>query len=200
MAQILIIILLHTDSWWGIVMRTKCVSAAIVIAIGLAINASAQADVLHFSYLDEIHSASGTLTIGSASSGLNGPGYSITGITGTFDGSEITGLLGFAVCCRSPANNNIFYLSGPFLDLAGVGFAVDSKNVNLFFEDSYLALVSIDSNVTSELSGPGTFTVTPITQTPLPAALPLFASGLSALGLLGWWRKRKNVPFHRRSG
>lgn len=28
-------------------------------------------------------------------------------------------------------------------------------------------------------------------QTPLPAALPLFASGLGALGLLGWRRKRK---------
>ncbi len=30
-------------------------------------------------------------------------------------------------------------------------------------------------------------------QTPLPAALPLFASGLSALGLLGWRRKRKKA-------
>ena len=30
-----------------------------------------------------------------------------------------------------------------------------------------------------------------ITQTPLPAALPLFATGLGALGLLGWRRKRK---------
>jgi hypothetical protein len=29
--------------------------------------------------------------------------------------------------------------------------------------------------------------------TPLPAALPLFASGLGALGLLGWRRKRKNT-------
>lgn len=29
------------------------------------------------------------------------------------------------------------------------------------------------------------------TATPLPAALPLFASGLSALGLFGWRRKRK---------
>lgn len=28
---------------------------------------------------------------------------------------------------------------------------------------------------------------------PLPAALPLFASGLGALGLLGWRRKRKNA-------
>jgi len=29
------------------------------------------------------------------------------------------------------------------------------------------------------------------TETPLPAALPLFATGLGALGLLGWRRKRK---------
>jgi hypothetical protein len=30
-------------------------------------------------------------------------------------------------------------------------------------------------------------------EVPLPAALPLFATGLGALGLLGWRRKRKNV-------
>jgi hypothetical protein len=29
------------------------------------------------------------------------------------------------------------------------------------------------------------------TPTPLPAALPLFATGLGAMGLFGWWRKRK---------
>jgi hypothetical protein len=28
---------------------------------------------------------------------------------------------------------------------------------------------------------------------PLPAALPLFATGLGAMGLLGWRRKRKAV-------
>jgi hypothetical protein len=33
----------------------------------------------------------------------------------------------------------------------------------------------------------------PLPQTPLPAALPLFATGLGALGLLGWRRKRKNA-------
>ena len=30
-----------------------------------------------------------------------------------------------------------------------------------------------------------------VAETPLPAALPLFATGLGALGLLGWRRKRK---------
>jgi uncharacterized membrane protein len=43
--------------------------------------------------------------------------------------------------------------------------------------------------------GPGpthaTLWVDPVLQTPLPAALPLFASGLVGLGLLGWRRKRK---------
>ena len=35
--------------------------------------------------------------------------------------------------------------------------------------------------------------VLPPNPVPLPAALPLFATGLGALGLLGWRRKRKAV-------
>jgi hypothetical protein len=34
-------------------------------------------------------------------------------------------------------------------------------------------------------------TTSSVVTTPLPAALPLFATGLGALGLLGWRRKRK---------
>ena len=30
-----------------------------------------------------------------------------------------------------------------------------------------------------------------VSQAPLPAALPLFASGLGGMGLFAWWRKRK---------
>jgi hypothetical protein len=36
-------------------------------------------------------------------------------------------------------------------------------------------------------------TTLPTSETPLPAALPLFATGLGALGLLTWRRKRKAV-------
>jgi hypothetical protein len=36
-----------------------------------------------------------------------------------------------------------------------------------------------------------TITFTSTTATPLPAALPLFATGIGGLGLLGWRRKRK---------
>lgn len=37
---------------------------------------------------------------------------------------------------------------------------------------------------------PGT-ALTPVSATPLPAALPLFATGLGALSLLCWYRKRR---------
>ena len=36
------------------------------------------------------------------------------------------------------------------------------------------------------------FTIEIGATTPLPAALPLFASGLGVMGLFGWRRKRKN--------
>lgn len=38
----------------------------------------------------------------------------------------------------------------------------------------------------------GSFTAQ-VSTTPLPAALPLFATGLGAMGLLGWRRKRENT-------
>ena len=50
-----------------------------------------------------------------------------------------------------------------------------------------LAAISSTSS-TSSLFETSTGTVS---QTPLPAALPLFASGLGAMGLFGWRRKRK---------
>lgn len=46
--------------------------------------------------------------------------------------------------------------------------------------------------------GSTTFTeISAPTTTPLPAALPLFATGLSAFGLFGWHRKRKNYAASR---
>jgi hypothetical protein len=45
-----------------------------------------------------------------------------------------------------------------------------------------------DVGAASVRDDPGSWSVS---TTPLPAALPLFASGLGALGLLGWRRKRK---------
>ena len=51
-------------------------------------------------------------------------------------------------------------------------------------------LVLFDSNIDGIIPVSGQ-DLSPTTATPLPAALPLFATGLGALGLLGWRRKRK---------
>jgi hypothetical protein len=60
-------------------------------------------------------------------------------------------------------------------------------------------LAPLGATLVSESTTPFTFNNTNITASavsdveavPLPAALPLFATGLGALGLLGWRRKRK---------
>ena len=70
-----------------------------------------------------------------------------------------------------------------------VRVVLDSSNplgtasVDPFFQfpDGYTLVIS---------SGVGN---SPLSETPLPAALPLFAGGLGALGLLGWRRKRKAI-------
>jgi hypothetical protein len=65
---------------------------------------------------------------------------------------------------------------GPITGIGGFGFgAVHSTDFGEFLLQSV---------------GQTTFTAT-INATPLPSALPLFATGLGALGLLGWRRKRK---------
>jgi hypothetical protein len=51
-------------------------------------------------------------------------------------------------------------------------------NDDIYADNTGALLISVSANSISS-------------QTPLPAALPLFATGLGALGLLGWRRKRK---------
>jgi hypothetical protein len=46
---------------------------------------------------------------------------------------------------------------------------------------------SVGIDATFSLTGTGTT----VSQAPLPAALPLFATGLGAIGLLGWWRRKR---------
>jgi hypothetical protein len=48
-------------------------------------------------------------------------------------------------------------------------------------------------NFTLQLTPNGDPPLQPISGTPLPATLPLFATGLGAMGLLGWRRKRRNA-------
>jgi hypothetical protein len=94
-----------------------------------------------------------------------------------------------------PNNSPFGSVNGTFNSLPGFDF------VSVFFQVGG-QLARFESGTDgSWCVGPGCFSdqgtngvwaVAPVV-TPLPAALPLFATGLGALGLLGWRRKRKAV-------
>jgi hypothetical protein len=103
--------------------------------------------------------ASGTLNTTPLSSGTSGQA-TITGISGTYDGSPIVGLIPAGTCCSSPPNNNVLYYPGPNFDIAGLGFQSTSNAVNIY-SGQYSNLTAPLSNVNNfTLADPrGTFTL-----------------------------------------
>lgn len=78
------------------------------------------------------------------------------------------------------SNDNLFSPTSPYFDFSGISWVADGVDFNLgggYYEDS--------------ANGFETDVSIAISQTPLPAGLPLFAFGLGAIGLFGWRRKRE---------
>ena len=71
------------------------------------------------------------------------------------------------------------------LDFGGDNFAIYNTSVRGFTVDIALGCLNGEQSCTVSTSGLVAAT------TPLPAALSLFATGLGAMGLFGWRRKRK---------
>jgi hypothetical protein len=102
-------------------------------------------------------------------------GVPVINITGTGDfapsfGSDYTSSFisgPDTTCCGA---DNILSSIAPYVDSSGIAFDV-------FSGGDPTVLVTSSSGT--------------LTPTPLPAALPLFAGGLGAMGLFGWRRKRK---------
>ena len=148
---------------------------------------------------------------------FNGTDYIATSITGTVsEGSPATT---YNIISLLPANNNNGYFgwdnvitttggSAPFgLTNGGIVFtaagpdyyAADPTNpvspaeFNIFFSNGNTLLTMASNNVNAPFNGDLSIveSSTQLAQTPLPAALPLFATGLAGLGLLSQRRKRK---------
>ena len=60
-----------------------------------------------------------------------------------------------------------------------------------YVADEYNALNNGNSDIIGFTAGYWTASIPTVSTTPLPAALPLFATGLGGLGFLSWRRKKK---------
>jgi len=94
--------------------------------------------------------------------------------------SPIGGLGEYVV---SPFNNEFDVLGGAVQNEHFVSI-VGTHQLNILFGTGTLQLLTGDYLF-------GDISYSRAAETPLPAALPLFASGLGALGLFGWCRKKK---------
>lgn len=151
----------------------------------------ASSNTFNFSFVDTVNSAyfgSGEFTTDSG-----GSPFAVMAISGFVNGSVvITGLSGLAGADAKlyyPASTNP--LTGSFVTNGGISFSTSTLgDFNIYYSNStYLLAQSSPCGLADCFNGdPIRFTVT---ETPLPAALPLFASGAAALGLLAWRRRRK---------
>jgi hypothetical protein len=94
-------------------------------------------------------------------------------------------------------NSNSVAVTFVFTDSLFVGATLTAGADN--FPDGVTAGISGQTLTISMagFTGPGTFDATfnfgPVSQTPLPAALPLFAGGLGLIGLIGARKRRKTL-------
>lgn len=135
----------------------------------------------------------GTVTLPSSADGT----YAATSVVVT---SNTAGFgLGEYVVFLNEITYDSFVISGGEITSASVflDFGVSNRSpgvkcCSLEFAvfDSILdgGLSNLDGQVADGPGSPVTFT---LATTPIPATLPLFATGIASLGLLGWSRKRK---------
>ena len=187
-------------------MRLQCICAAglISFATGLGIgDYTASASTYSYSLVGTLSdggSVSGNFAVdwGTSSGILNVSSLTIT--DPVFSGTVLNlqsqqtqfGNCSGTSCAPFHLNSN----PAPFLLGINLAFSPPDPNgaISLLLLPSFSRVVAQRFSPTFA-DTTGDFTSASVTQTlietPAPAALPLFATGLGALGLLGWRRKRK---------
>jgi hypothetical protein len=177
--------------------RRSGLIAAAAIAMAAASPAQAAEYLFGFSgsgFFGGSLNATGTLTTSDASSvnPLNGfTVQTITGISGVFNGSAITGLAPGVF-----GANNLFYLTGPFfVDGNGLGFTTAAGvSANLFVTNG--SAFRVNTQGAGLLTGLVTATATPVAAAvPEPATWAMLILGFGAIGYsLRSTRKAARAP------
>lgn len=154
--------------------------AALLWQSATAAHASVVYDLTLTDASDPAYDGTGTITLSSAPSltGLTNEGSAA--VTFLIDGELFSGTA-----------SSVQFLDGAFWNATfseAIGsspsrYSLDTTSGYAFYYDNELQATY------------GTITATPATlnSTPLPAALPLFATALTGLGLLVWYRKRAAI-------
>jgi hypothetical protein len=151
------------------------------------------ADAATVSYTISGANISGDITFDLGS--LNGPAYGVSGVSGEINGEAISG----PVCYEGSCNGGeVIYQSSPGLFGAwsivnNFGFSLDFANgVDIQFnpdsDPHYLVSESSNGFLYND-----TFTLTPISATPLPATWTLMLMGLTGLGFAAYRQQKQNM-------
>jgi hypothetical protein len=192
------------------------ISAVVAIAIQAS---SASATLFNWTFDDGTQYSGGGVIDATLQSGVT---YFINTISGSVTDSilsTVTPIVTAAPNGYAVSGNIVFYdFNGPpqpvVTETNGFGFSLTNGQFFAIYEDFGNVGGLYDCNDAPYcLIGPGTsagsdglgppadrlvglvsLTLDPVVgQTPIPGALPLFATGLGALGLMGWRRKRKQA-------
>jgi hypothetical protein len=177
-------------------LTTLAVTSTLVLG-GMVLTAPAYAVVYDFTFDNVINgggTVDGMLTLPSSADGTySASSVIVTSNTAGFGLGQYLGT----------ARSNSFTISGGNITNANfIVFGIDNSSpdvvcCSLQLNNNFLTgtleggLADLSALVRNEPADVLTFTMAPTSATPLPAGLPLFATGLGALGLLGWFRKRK---------
>ncbi len=185
-------------------MKTKLLHlTASIVMFGGATIAAAHADTIYtFSNNASVtFSSSSGVPFDSGAQELISGTFTVNSSGGPISSSFTIGGLSFSESCGSGCSQTFGGLSDDFID----GEGPDSLEAILVFANPLNgsgddSLITTDTEIFSliGLEGEGgeatsvTGYATP-SVTPIPATLPLIATGLSVLGLFGWRRRRKPV-------